>query len=102
MQSNYLIDQNKNGFVVRGRPHRWDVPGSPDWLVDLCYDERRERREVVTTLLKPYCLDIVSPKGWESDFGFERTFGLFEFPNLVACIAAKLMGPWQPPVRERD
>ena len=95
MQSGYIIDQKTEGFVVRGRPHRLDIPGSPEWLVDLCYDGGRERRELVKIMLRPYYLEAMSKKVRGDPFGF------FEYNQFIASIAAQLMAPWQPPLRER-
>jgi hypothetical protein len=94
MASRYLIEQKRDGFVVLGRPHRLDIPESPKWLVELCYDEARWRREPVTVCLKPYCLEAVSA-GEDAE-----SFGFFRFPGMVAEIARRLMAPWCPPVPE--
>ena len=37
--SRYVIESDKNSFLIRGRPHAVDVPGQPQWLIDLLYDE---------------------------------------------------------------
>ena len=105
--SRYIVEEKKNGFVVRGRPHHWDVPGAPEWLIELCYDGGRERREPVTVTLEPYFFEVASPTGRIDDFdpfgapGEQSTrYGLFDFPQMITDIAKRLMVPWRRPVRD--
>jgi hypothetical protein len=91
----YIIENLNNGFVVRGRPHRLDTPGQPTWLIDLAYDESRLRRDPVAVRLRPYCLVMESSAG-------PHRFGFYQYPQLVSRTAEILMGPWNPPLRDRD
>jgi hypothetical protein len=95
LMNRYLIDNLKDGFIVRGRPHRLDTPGQPQWRIDLAYDESRLRREPVTVHRRPYYLAMES-----SDLPCCFTF--FSFPSLVHAVAEMLMRPWHPPVLDHD
>ncbi len=92
--SRYLIEQKRDGFIIRGQPNRFDVPGAPKWLKELGPEDYWQR-EPVSVTLKPYCLEVASS-------GETKTVGFFDFPPLVAESAVRLMAPWRPPVREHE
>jgi len=91
----YDVEDRRDGFVVQGRPHPLDKPGQPNWLIDLAYEESRLRREPVDVHRRPYCLEMTSAAD-------TCRFGFFQYPQLVSRAAATLMGPWNPPLRDRD
>jgi len=85
--SRYIIDQEQDGFVVRGRPHPLDVPGQAPWLVDLAYQETRSGRQPVHVERRPYLLRI-QPLGECGELNF------FDLPRLLSSVAKVLMSPW--------
>jgi len=93
--SRYLIEQKRDGFIIRGRPHHWDVPASPKWLIELCNSEDHWQRQPVSVTLKPYCLEVISSEE-------PKSFKFFDFPPVVAEVAERLLTAWNPPVREHD
>lgn len=92
--SRYIIEGTEHNILVRGRPHPFESEGYPDWLMDLAYDWVGGRREPVQLVQKPYKLVVESAAKRVS-------FGFYDFPRILDCMAQLLMGPWTPAERAR-
>jgi len=90
--SRYMVSEMEDGFVVKGRPHPLDVPGQPDWVVELAYDYGRYRRTPVTVLRKRFYLET-EPRDY---------FCFCDFYGLLRQTASSLLSSWAPPDRPRD
>jgi hypothetical protein len=94
-ESRYIIKEYKDAFCISGRPHPLDMPGQPEWLVDLAYEFSDGRRPRVEVIRRPYHFDIVSSDNRAKlDLYDGGDVGLCDFYKLQREISLALMNRW--------
>ena len=93
--SRYSVSQSVDGFQITNSRHPLDVPGAPEWLVEIAYDYSGIRRTPVIVMRNPHCIELI----WN---GQQRFHTFPDFYRILNTTANGLMAKWEPPDRSDE